>query len=131
MHIMPVAALGFIRIEKPLQTGPGENIGQLGYLRRGRYKFDRDTPPCPIQPVRRCAFGDNSADQDAVSRTTGTRSVHLIVDQVEYGPNTQDRFAALIYPEAPNSMQTRANPAFQPKQTSTLNLPGFAETTVR
>ena len=40
MHIIPVATPGFIRIEKPLQAGPGENIGQLGYLRRGRYKLD-------------------------------------------------------------------------------------------
>ena len=50
MHIIPVATLGFIRIEKPLQTGPGENIGQLGYFRRGRYKLDRAAMPdtaCP------------------------------------------------------------------------------------
>ena len=40
MHIIPVATPGFIRVEKPLQAVPGENIGQLGYLRRGRYKLD-------------------------------------------------------------------------------------------
>ncbi len=50
---------GFVSVQKLVQTGSGDHIGDLGYLCRGRHEFDVAPQPRLIQPVRRGAvFSD-------------------------------------------------------------------------
>ena len=53
-----------VGIEILFEAWPGQNVGDLGHLSRGRNEFDLAPEPCLIQPVRRSALGDQCGDRD-------------------------------------------------------------------